>query len=116
PRSAAGRPSEAAGGARPRPRKAPAMTGDNRRLDLIFAARAAALLLLPWYRVRTGFFGLGWLAEMPGKRDLWPAVAQIVTGRWHLLPVLALVLLAAALRLLAPAGRRRGGWLALTGA
>lgn len=91
------------------------MTGDNRRLDLALGAGILALVLLPWYRVRSGFFGFDWVADLPGKSDLWPAVAQAVTGRWQLLPVLALFVAAVALRLLRPAGQR-GKALAWIGA
>ncbi|MCB2116333.1 MAG: iron ABC transporter permease [Rhodobacteraceae bacterium] len=90
------------------------MTGDNRRLDLAFAAAFGALVVLPWYRVKGGFFGFGWLAEMPGKRDLWPGLVQALTGRWPLWPVLLLVALAILVRLTQPPGRR-GRALALIG-
>jgi iron(III) transport system permease protein len=82
------------------------MNADNRRLDLVFLAGLTALVALPWYRVKGGFFGFGWIAEMAGKKDLWPAVVQAATGRWHLLPVLALFALALILRIARPPGTR----------
>ncbi|MEZ5770508.1 MAG: hypothetical protein R3D61_02375 [Defluviimonas denitrificans] len=53
---------------------------DNRRLDLTLAAGLIALVLLPWYRIRHGFFGFDWLADLTTKRDLWPALVQAVTA------------------------------------
>ena len=89
---------------------------DNRRLDQTLAAGLVALVLLPWYRIRNGFFGFDWLADLPDKRDLWPALAQALTGRWQLWPILALVALAIFLRLTRAPGASRGRALALTGA
>ena len=37
------------------------MTHGNRRLDIVLAVGLAALVLVPWYRIEGGFFGLGWL-------------------------------------------------------
>ncbi len=91
------------------------MSSDNRRLDIVFAAGLAALIALPWYRVRSGFFSFEWMAELPGKRDLWPGLAQAMIGRWQLWPVLVLCGLAVLLRLARKPGRR-GGLLAFTGA
>ncbi|TJZ90187.1 iron ABC transporter permease [Paracoccus gahaiensis] len=68
---------------------------------------------MPWYRLRGGFFGLGWVGDYLGDDRIWPGVAQL--GQWWLWPVPALVLLAAGLRLTLPPSRR-GGWLAVIGA
>src|SRR5690606_8340858 len=108
PRSAARRRNDAD---RPAP-----MNADNRRLDRVLAAVALALLLLPWYRVRSGFFGLDWLAEVFGKPDLWPGLAQAAAGRWQFWPVLALIAAAVWLRLRTPSGPRRGRTLVWLGA
>ena len=98
------------------------MIRDNRRLDLLLLIAVLGLCLLPWYRVDDGFFGLGWIGEMPGDPDLWPGIAQL--DRWWLWPVPALLALAGLSRL-RPAGPRGGplaligalglGWLALEG-
>ena len=98
-----------------RPAPATMSNRDDRRLDVAFAAALAALAALPWYRVRSGFFGFEWIAEMPGKRDLWPGIVQAATGRWQLWPLLALLVLALLLRIRLSPGRR-GFALALTGA
>lgn len=92
------------------------MNADNRRLDRVLAATALAMLVLPWYRVRSGFFGLDWLAEIFGKPDLWPGLAQAAAGRWQLWPALALVAAALWLRLRAPSGPERGRTLVWLGA
>ncbi|WP_138470440.1 iron ABC transporter permease [Poseidonocella sp. HB161398] len=99
---------------------------DNRRLDLVLAAAAGALLLLPWYRYRYGFFGFGWIGDLPGAERAWPGLAQALAGRWQIWPVLALLAAALILRLMRPAGAERGralaaiglaglGWLAVEG-
>lgn len=89
------------------------MMRDNRRLDFLLLAAAISFLLVPWYRLRGGFFGLGWVRDYLGDDRIWPGVAQL--GQWWLWPVPVLILLAAGLRLtLSPA--RRGGWLAVIGA
>ena len=46
------------------------MFRDNRRLDYVLGLAAACLLLVPWYRVRSGFFGLDWVPDLPGRQDL----------------------------------------------
>ncbi|MFD1882931.1 ABC transporter permease [Paracoccus pacificus] len=91
------------------------MNKDNRRLDVVFAASLLALVLLPWYRVRSGFFSFDWLSDIFGNDGLWPGLVQAATGRWQLWPVIALLALAIAIRLTRPPGRR-GGMLALIGA
>ncbi|TDL78271.1 iron ABC transporter permease [Palleronia sediminis] len=90
------------------------MTRDNRRLDLLLVAALVFFALLPWYHIRSGFYGFDWVADWAGDARLWPGIAQIT--RWWLLPVPLLLLGALALRLLRPAGRERGGLLALIGA
>ena len=92
------------------------MNADNRRLDRVLAAVALALLVLPWYRVRSGFFGLDWVAEVFGKPELWPGLAQAAAGRWQIWPVLALVAATLWLRLRTPSGPERGRRLVWLGA
>ena len=50
-------------------------------------------LVLPWYALPDGLFGLGWPARMLTERDLAPAVLQAVKfGRpWLLAPGLVLM-------------------------
>ncbi|MCB2111052.1 MAG: iron ABC transporter permease [Defluviimonas sp.] len=92
------------------------MSQDNRRLDYTLAGALAVLLLVPWYRVRGGFFSFDWPGELAGKHDLWPAMAQAVTGRWQIWPVLLLLALAAVQRLVRAPGAARGRALAVIGA
>ena len=82
------------------------MNNDNRRLDLVFLAGLVALLALPWYRVRAGFFSLEWIPGIVARPDLWPGAMQALAGRWVLWPILALFAFAIFLRLTQPAGRR----------
>lgn len=91
------------------------MNADNRRLDRVLAGAVLALLILPWYRVKAGFFGFDWIGRLFSDAQLRPALIQAATGRWQLWPVLALVLWALVLRR-APSGHKRGGMLVLMGA
>ncbi len=92
------------------------MNADDRRLDWVLGGAMAALLILPWYKIRGGFFGLGWITDFFTKPDLWPAAVQAVSGRWQLVPMLALVLAAVWLRRARPSGAERGRWLVRLGA
>ncbi|MCR8726082.1 ABC transporter permease [Frigidibacter sp. ROC022] len=92
------------------------MNRDNRRLDLVILMALVALALLPWYRVRGGFFGFGWIGDMMSKSDLWPGLVQAATGRWQIWPVLVLLALAIWLRLGRAPGEQRGRALVWTGA
>ncbi len=61
------------------------MKNHNRRLDIALVSAVAALILLPWYRVEGGFFGLGWLADFPGLPSTAPGILQVAShGRWWL--------------------------------
>ena len=84
------------------------MNADNRRLSWILGAASVALLILPWYRVRNGFFGFDWVGDIFAKSDLWPGLVQAFTGRWQLWPIVLLALVAGWLRFSMPSGDRRG--------
>ena len=86
------------------------MNADNRRLDRVLAGTILALLILPWYRVKSGFFSLEWVGELFSRDALWPGALQALAGRWQLWPVLVLVALTIALRA-TPSGAKRGRWL-----
>ncbi|HWL56982.1 MAG TPA: iron ABC transporter permease [Paracoccus sp. (in: a-proteobacteria)] len=86
------------------------MNADNRRLDRVLAGAILALLILPWYRVKSGFFSLEWVGELFSRDALWPGALQALAGRWQLWPVLVLVALTIALRA-TPSGAKRGRWL-----
>ncbi|QQM32043.1 iron ABC transporter permease [Martelella lutilitoris] len=79
---------------------------DNRRLDLILAAAIVAFIALPWYRVRSGFFSFEWLSDFVVSDNLWPGIAQLLTGRWQLLPLLIMLLAALYLRVTRRPGDR----------
>ncbi|WP_299818772.1 iron ABC transporter permease [uncultured Jannaschia sp.] len=90
------------------------MQRDNRRLDVLLLAALVCFVLLPWYHIRGGFFGLGWVADWRSDPDLWPGIAQL--SRFWLWPLPILAGAAVALRLLCPAGRPRGTLLLTIGA
>lgn len=87
------------------------MNADNRRLDRLSWLALLSLLLLPWYKVRGGFFGFGWIGDAISEPDLWPGAFQAIMGRWQLWPVLLLFAAAMGLRLAQPSGAVRGRWL-----
>jgi iron(III) transport system permease protein len=86
---------------------------DNRRLDLILAASLFALVALPWYRIRSGFFGLEWVPDFFSSEKLWPGLLQAVNGKWQLLPILVLVAATAGLRMTRRPGDRGSAMIAI---
>ena len=91
------------------------MNTDNRRLDMALAAGLFAIVALPWYRVRQGFFSFDWLGDFASSDKLWPGLAQAATGRWQLWPLLVLLVVAVALRVRQAPGNARGRALMVTG-
>ena len=87
------------------------MNADNRRLDWVLGGAIAAFLILPWYKIRGGFFSFDWIGDLFTESDLWPATVQVAIGRWQLWPVLAVILGALWLRHARPSGADRGRWL-----
>ncbi|SIQ47772.1 iron(III) transport system permease protein [Rhizobium sp. RU35A] len=91
------------------------MRHGNRRLDIVLALGAAALILLPWYRIDSGFFGLGWLSGFPFSSQAAPAVLQIMFhGHPWLLGALVFFLVGLAARLV-DRPRQRGTILVVAG-
>ena len=43
------------------------MDNRNRRLDIVLALGAAAMILLPWYRIEKGFLSFSWLDDFPNS-------------------------------------------------
>lgn len=92
------------------------MRTENRRLDYVLAAALIGLVLVPWYRVRNGFFGFDWISAMPNRAELWPGAVQLISnGKWQLLPLIALLILGAYLRFTKAPGAARGRALVWTG-
>ena len=92
------------------------MRHGNRRLDLLLALGAASFLLLPWYRLETGFFGLGWLGDFPFSEPAAPGVLQLLGhGRLWLLGVILFLGIGIAARFIADP-MRRGALFAAAGA
>ncbi|NHF73467.1 ABC transporter permease [Paracoccus xiamenensis] len=92
------------------------MNADNRRLDWILGGAILALLILPWYRIRAGFFSFDWLGDFFAEPDLWPGLFQALIGRWQLWPIILLTAAALYLRLRAPSGAGRGRAMVWIGA
>ncbi|WP_312364190.1 iron ABC transporter permease [Ensifer sp.] len=88
----------------------------NRRLDLTLGLGLAAFLVVPWYRIEGGFFGLGWLSGFPSDAAVAPGLAQIFAhGRpWLVIALLLFGVCAAARFVRNP--DRRGLVLAAAGA
>ncbi|WP_026283210.1 iron ABC transporter permease [Rhizobium sp. 2MFCol3.1] len=91
------------------------MISRNRRLDITILLGGLAFLLLPWYRIESGFFGFQWLAGYFSDTASAPAAVQIASfGRWWLL-IVALVFVAASLARFIHNARSRGLLLAICG-
>ena len=70
------------------------MTHSKRRLDLALIFGTAAVILLPWYRIEGGFFGLSWLSSFPSAPSTAPGILEIFSfGRWWLAIAVGLFLL-----------------------
>jgi len=54
------------------------MTRGNRRLNIVLALGAFALVFLPWYRIEGGFFSFRWLSEFLSSPSNAPGVLQIL--------------------------------------
>ncbi|SDI55336.1 ABC transporter permease [Alloyangia pacifica] len=91
------------------------MNSANRSIDIALLLGFAGLLLVPWYHIRSGFFGFDWIGDMLSDPRLWPGLGQIADGRLQLLPVLLLLGFALWLRRSAP-GPARGRLLLVLGA
>lgn len=70
------------------------MRHGNRRLDIVLALGAAALTLVPWYRIDNGFFGLSWLSSFPLSKGSAPGLLQILSFERYWLIGVVLFLLA----------------------
>jgi iron(III) transport system permease protein len=92
------------------------MRHGNRRLDILLALGIASFLLLPWYRVDSGFFGLRWLTGFPLAPETSPGLLHmLVHGRFWLVGVVLFLGLGAAARFVADP-MRRGAFFASAGA
>ncbi|TQS70122.1 iron ABC transporter permease [Rhodobacteraceae bacterium] len=89
------------------------MNSANRRIDIALTAAGAGLLLVPWYHVRSGFFGFEWVTDIVHDPRLWPGLGQIVQGRLQILPVVLVLGLALWLRARPSRPVRGRGFLAL---
>lgn len=92
------------------------MRHGNRRLDLLLAFGAASFILLPWYRLDSGFFGLDWLGEFPFTESAAPGVLQVLGhGRLWLIGVVLFFGLGLGSRFIVDP-MRRGAFFAAAGA
>ncbi|KZK84147.1 Sulfate transport system permease protein CysW [Pseudovibrio sp. Ad13] len=91
------------------------MTNENRRLDLALICGVLGLFILPWFHIRSGFFGGEWVLDLLSKERYWPGFFQLFLGKLQLLPVFALVGAAGYLRLKSAPGHR-GKLIAIIGA
>lgn len=83
------------------------MKQHNRRMDIVLALGVIAFVLLPWYRIENGFFGLSWLSGFFVEQANAPALLQMtVYGRWWLLiAALIMAICVLARMLMTPAKR-----------
>ena len=88
----------------------------SRRLDIGLGLGLAGFVLVPWYRVDSGFYSFRWLADFPTGEKVAPGVLQIAShGRWWLAIAAAIFGLAVVARFL-PDRRLRAGLLIAAGA
>jgi len=91
------------------------MRDERRLLAFWLAVGAAGLVVLPWYAVDDGVLRFGWIRTFTGPDHapaLWQAIAH---GRWWLLPLAALLILAAIVALANVSPRRRAAALIAIG-
>lgn len=91
------------------------MTNSNRRLDITLFFGVAALVLLPWYRIEGGFFGLGWVSGFGSEPSTAPGVLEIMRYGRPWLAIAAAFLLMAGIARFVSAPSRRGALLAWAG-
>ncbi|PZU65451.1 MAG: iron ABC transporter permease, partial [Rhizobium sp.] len=92
------------------------MTRGNRRLDIVLAFGAFALILLPWYRIEGGFYSFRWLSGFFSSASNAPGVLQILSyGKPWLVGIVIFFLAACLVRPIRDP-MRRGGLLAFIGA
>lgn len=91
------------------------MTNSNRRLDITLFFGVAALVLLPWYRLEGGFFGLGWVSGFGSEPSTAPGVLEIMRYGRPWLAIAAAFLLMAGIARFVSAPSRRGALLAWAG-
>ncbi len=91
------------------------MISSNRRLDIAILTGGVAFLLLPWYRIESGFFGFQWLSGYFSDAASAPAVIEIARfGRWWL-GLVALLFIAGCVARFVASARSRGLLLAVCG-
>ncbi|WP_283193888.1 iron ABC transporter permease [Rhizobium sp. AN80A] len=91
------------------------MISSNRRLDIAILMGGVAFLLLPWYRIESGFFGFQWLSGHFSDAASAPAIIEIARfGRWWL-GLVALLFIAGCVARFVASARSRGLLLAVCG-
>ncbi len=91
------------------------MISSNRRLDIAILMGGVAFLLLPWYRIESGFFGFQWLSGYFSDAASAPAIIEIARfGRWWL-GLVALLFIAGCVARFVASARSRGLLLAVCG-
>ncbi|RZS83346.1 iron(III) transport system permease protein [Phyllobacterium myrsinacearum] len=75
------------------------MERSDRRLNIALGIGLAGFALVPWYRIESGFYGLGWLGKFPSGSAEAPGLVQIIShGRWPLAIIALLFALGLAAR------------------
>ena len=91
------------------------MDTSRRRLTIVLALAIAAFLLMPWYRIDSGFYSFRWLSGYPADASGAPGILQIFShGRWWL-AIIAVLLLAGMAARYIDDPHRRGRLLAWIG-
>src|SRR5262245_10630987 len=70
-----------------------ALSRQNRVVAALLIAAAAGVFLLPWYRLESSVWSLGWLAAYPDAANAPAFVLAVAHGRLFLWPVIAALFL-----------------------
>lgn len=91
------------------------MERSNRRLGIALGTGLAGLVLVPWYKIESGFFGFGWLTDFPmGSAEAPSLIQALWYGRWNL-AVIALIFAFGALVRMLKVSSLRSNLLVATG-
>ncbi|SFJ32773.1 iron(III) transport system permease protein [Phyllobacterium sp. CL33Tsu] len=93
------------------------MERSDRRLNIALGIGLAGLVLVPWYRIEAGFYGLSWLKNFPTGSAEAPGILQAFEfGRWNLALIALIFAVAIAARFLRVSALRSNLLIAAGGA
>lgn len=92
------------------------MERSDRRLNIALGIGLTGLILVPWYKIETGFYGFGWLDRFPANAAEGPGLVQIFAhGRWTI-AIIALIFAVGLVARTLTVSKVRSNLLVVTGA